>query len=475
MAPRRGAIVFLLLASAATQQDGDEVHPSRDGATSLKLSEKFGLEIEGPFIEFALEQSETELRAAKLWRSPSGLRVTNVQAGKEVHSTHGVSSVVPRYHRMVVYDEETDQYRIVRAKTDFNVREEKIVETRIKLNITYDVPGQDRELTVRSEIAKDSNGFMSLVKFYVPGVNVAHQLSMEEEKKSSHKTISVVSANIWNFNHWKLRIPLLKKEFGKILPDIIGFQEVRSVKYPWSSSSLGMAEPSSSSSSSSSSTSSPETLLLGKHQVEDLRKMLPGFQFVFEPAMFFDQGNELHQEGLAIFSRYPILATDYLELTRDISDQADFHQRVVLHAVVASPIGDVHAFVTHLSLSLSARTRTLEEIAKYVKSFDGPKVLVGDFNAVLEQEDPLFIQRHGFKDCWRSLNPSEAGWTFSSWTPKSRIDYIFSQGLQPDNAHIWGTESWSIPKELVNPEEYAKFDGKFYPSDHMFLACEFIV
>mmetsp|Transcript_15097 Transcript_15097/g.21002 ORF Transcript_15097/g.21002 Transcript_15097/m.21002 type:complete len:219 (+) Transcript_15097:199-855(+) len=215
-------------------------------------------------------------------------------------------------------------------------------------------------------------------------------------------------------------------------------------------------------------------MLLGKHQVEDLRKMLPGYQFVFEPAMLFDQGNELHQEGLAIFSRYPILKTDHLKLTRDISDQADFHQRVVLHAAVSSPIGTVHVFATHLSLSSSARTRTLEEIAEYVKSFDGPKVLVGDFNAILEQEEPSFIQRHGLKDCWRSLNPSEAGWTFSSWTPKSRIDYIFSQGLEPEYARIWGTESWSIPKELVSPEEHVRFDGKIFPSDHMFLACEFM-
>lgn len=49
--------------------------------------------------------------------------------------------------------------------------------------------------------------------------------------------------------------------------------------------------------------------------------------------------------------------------SRDNTDNGDFHQRLCLRAAVRTFVGLTHVFVTHLSLSQSARARTLPEIA----------------------------------------------------------------------------------------------------------------
>lgn len=74
---------------------------------------------------------------------------------------------------------------------------------------------------------------------------------------------------------------------------------------------------------------------------------------------------EFHQEGVAIFSRWPILETRHLFLSRDGSDRGDFHQRVCLCAVVATPYGNVSFLTTHLSLSQKARVRSIAEIGQF--------------------------------------------------------------------------------------------------------------
>jgi endonuclease/exonuclease/phosphatase family metal-dependent hydrolase len=79
---------------------------------------------------------------------------------------------------------------------------------------------------------------------------------------------------------------------------------------------------------------------------------------------------EFHSEGLAIFSRWPILDTSYILLSRDASDRGDFHQRICLHARVATPYGNISFLTTHLSLSPKARVRSLIEIGDFAHTVD---------------------------------------------------------------------------------------------------------
>ena len=54
-----------------------------------------------------------------------------------------------------------------------------------------------------------------------------------------------------------------------------------------------------------------------KPQVSHLTKYLTGYQYVYQPAMLYtDRLPERSEEGVAVFSRYPILSSDYILLYR---------------------------------------------------------------------------------------------------------------------------------------------------------------
>lgn len=100
------------------------------------------------------------------------------------------------------------------------------------------------------------------------------------------------------------------------------------------------------------------------------------------------------EEGVAIFSRFPIARQDYILLSRDYQDKQDDHQRVVLHAAIQVPaLGLVHVYGTHLSLSERARDRsssprgfirsTVLELSDFIDANGrtGFSVFCGDLNA----------------------------------------------------------------------------------------------
>jgi hypothetical protein len=169
------------------------------------------------------------------------------------------------------------------------------------------------------------------------------------------------------------------------------------------------------------------------------------------------------EEGCAVFSKYPIVHSDYLVrrlsletsrqrfaypvvisqvVSRDGSDREDEHQRVVIHALIAvgchcraawywdssyvslvSALGFwqfpngtlVDVYTTHLSLSQQARERTVVEIWKFILSSRRGhlQILTGDMNGEPDQLNIQFLQ--GFKeleglrtqlvDTWLVLHP----------------------------------------------------------------------
>jgi endonuclease/exonuclease/phosphatase family metal-dependent hydrolase len=125
-------------------------------------------------------------------------------------------------------------------------------------------------------------------------------------------------------------------------------------------------------------------------------------------------------------------------------------------------------FDTHFSLSEVARVSNALEVARFVREAAGdePAVVMGDLNAepptppirfLLGQEA---IDGHvgDFEDCWVRANPSEPGYTYASFDPVRRIDYILGRNLPagPLTARIVGGEA---------------VDG-VYPSDHMGIVAE---
>lgn len=292
----------------------------------------------------------------------------------------------------------------------------------------------------------------------------------DERRRRSHTPVTVMSANIWNYNHWQKRLPIMSSAIHKADPDIIGFQEVRNRLHDANAASQGT------------------TNTVSKHQAEDLAQSLNKYQtdqgkvyqYVAAAAMSFQEGDsEYVQEGLAIFSRYPIKEHQRIRLSRDPTDGEDFHQRILLYARIEIPgwgrtSSDLHVLVTHLSLSEKARTRTLREIGDFAAKLQGPVVLLGDFNMEIKDANSVLETDFGFQDAWRRTHPEaseEKGWTFNSWEMKSRIDFVFVRNVSPIDIQVVGEEGVSFPPEQFLEPVGGVRDMKqtMFPSDHRFL------
>ncbi|BFZ01455.1 hypothetical protein BsWGS_04493 [Bradybaena similaris] len=244
--------------------------------------------------------------------------------------------------------------------------------------------------------------------------NLEHTVSNKDKNSEKmHKLgLSIMTYNIWNFHTYEYngryhqrinRISEVLKEAG---PDIVAFQEVR--------------------------LETPLGGRLGPCQMDHLMSLMPQYQFVYQPAQLqrnsLDQGRT--EEGVAIFSKYPIIQHDYLLLFRNQSNSADLNQRICLHAVILVPsFGKVHIFNTHLSLSHEAREATVTQILQYMSYYDGELVIfLGDLNASpTETAIRMLTNGSGLLDTWEHLYPSSDGFTFSCLEDSlsKRIDYIF--------------------------------------------------
>jgi endonuclease/exonuclease/phosphatase family metal-dependent hydrolase len=292
--------------------------------------------------------------------------------------------------------------------------------------------------------------------------------------------LTVLTVNLWNFNHWGLRQTLLADQLLALNADVIGVQEVR-VRRSGSKK---------------------------ENQAETLFHALPGYQFVYQPAMGFEEwaeNNAFHQEGIAVFSRHPIASVKPIFLSRDEKDSGDFHQRLCLQVEILSPVGPVWFLVTHLSLSEKARARSLSEIGAVVEALSGPVVLVGDFNTVLDGGNVL-ERVYGLSDAWVATHPrpvrvtpkphggesevcgvgpeqeftalltawEREGWTFQAWDPRSRIDYIFTRGLQVVAATVEGKAGTTV-KGLAPVGGVEDARDTLFVSDHWFVRAVMVV
>lgn len=191
----------------------------------------------------------------------------------------------------------------------------------------------------------------------------------------------MVSYNIWNLNApWQPRLKLLGQQLHILNPEIIGFEEVRF--------------------SNQDQTIYPSQKSI--HQIDDLSNSLRGYQYVFQPAMTYLHRERIQHddEGVAIFSRSPILESDFVLFTRNFSDHEDTHQRICLRSLVNTSIGPIHFFVTHFSLSASARMRNVLELWNFILKYDDyPQILVGGSFFLKKTKKNLFqrIEKTFFK------------------------------------------------------------------------------
>uniref|UniRef100_M4BRT5 Endonuclease/exonuclease/phosphatase domain-containing protein n=1 Tax=Hyaloperonospora arabidopsidis (strain Emoy2) TaxID=559515 RepID=M4BRT5_HYAAE len=295
----------------------------------------------------------------------------------------------------------------------------------------------------------------------------------------------ILSYNVWNTNpssdvygsgrrwaHYAKRLDHLVTFVMEAEAGIIGFQEVRYDGV--------FGDP-------------------GNHaQVKHLADRLPGYQYVYQAAMsYLNSGMpyERIEEGPAIFSRFPILATDYLLLSRDPNDPNDLHQRLCLHAVIDHPQwGKIDVYVTHLSLSERSREQSEVEIWKYMQQGQGrTQVLLGDLNSepqsrgirFLSGIDELLGEEADMKDAWlevheeaeprsTDVNDREHRFTFPSDNPSKRIDFILYRGHgQVKECEIIAQAPTDDTKDFKKDVGMLHPSSPVYASDHRGVIVEF--
>lgn len=147
-----------------------------------------------------------------------------------------------------------------------------------------------------------------------------------------------------------------------------------------------------------------------------------------------------HREfGVALLSRYPIVASENDTLTR-LSTQAENSPPSRMPGLLSATI-DVHGkpvrvFVTHLDYRKdpSVRRTQVAEMLARIGAVDTPTLLLGDMNASPDAAElqPLFARMH---DTW--LTAAGPGFTYPADTPAERIDYVFvSPNAKVDTAFV---------------------------------------
>lgn len=261
-------------------------------------------------------------------------------------------------------------------------------------------------------------------------------------------TIKVLTLNMWGEQP-----PLAERMQGILAglraenPDVIGLQEVRQI-----TASL-------------------------PNQAETLAAAL-GMNWHFAVATPWGGG----EEGLALLSRFPIVATMERELPHASADE----RRIVLGITVDTPAGPFSAFTTHLNYRLADGQKREDQVvaaeALVAETPAGlPKVLMGDMNAVSDSDEIRYLRglrsvggkRVYYQDAFAERHPGEPGFTWALRNPHTerlhwlvrdrRIDYIFVTPIRRDGRGL--VRDCRIVLDGPDP-------AGLYPSDHFGLCAE---
>lgn len=158
---------------------------------------------------------------------------------------------------------------------------------------------------------------------------------------------------------------------------------------------------------------------LFQDQAKELAQILQ-YEYVYGANLQYpplEKGKEPRQYGTAILSKHPIIQAKN-QLYTHFSDEP----RGILQAIISVNHLQLTVLNTHLDLDFEYRMKQVEEIVQLAKNIEGPKVLLGDFNAEPESADiQKLLNETDFHDCL----PSNTNGTYPTNDPKKKIDYIF--------------------------------------------------
>jgi endonuclease/exonuclease/phosphatase family metal-dependent hydrolase len=186
-----------------------------------------------------------------------------------------------------------------------------------------------------------------------------------------------------------------------------------------------------------------------------------GRVFHFRPLGWLATGLIGFSEGPAILSRFPIVATETIDLPRC---RRWYDPRVVLAATLRTPLGDLLAYSTHVSRD-DCQLARIGEIVRARRN-GLPSLVMGDFNATESASAVEALRTAGFVDAFRAANPEAPGATV--WQPihsptataSRRVDFILM---------LPGHEiAARVPQSRValNTPIRREDGGTLWPSDH---------
>jgi endonuclease/exonuclease/phosphatase family metal-dependent hydrolase len=320
-----------------------------------------------------------------------------------------------------------------------------------------------------SEHDASTSTFEELHASSLPAEDPAVANSAEHRDHLGHSAppaFRIMAYNIWNVNEWgpeaarasgrpRDRKDVIANQIADAAADILLLQEVRFVNRVF------------------------DLPRGSQHQMEQLVDQLQGndsggerLDFVFQAAhtdvalRHGAYGQVLlgiqEDEGVAVVSRHPIVASHFLALSRNMTDGEDAHQRVILHARVL--VGGrvehdqdrrpflVDVYTTHLGLSPVGRRRNVVEMEQFISEtnmeVDGltarpPVVLAGDFNAECFEESLRWLMREGrFRDSQGALAGREDACTAKPLTPEQVDPLTPGQARYPE--HVLETDAWTF-------------------------------
>lgn len=141
------------------------------------------------------------------------------------------------------------------------------------------------------------------------------------------------------------------------------------------------------------------------------------------------------EEGLAIFSRFPIRGQRLAQLSNHLNP---FSRRMALGASIDTAGGIIDVYSVHLGILGSQNKKQFSHLSNWVEeqSQSVPVVVGGDFNAG-EKSSQIHETNKNWFDSYRAMNPEGSAFSHELRLPwgsvlkRSRLDYLFFRRGEP--------------------------------------------
>ncbi len=134
--------------------------------------------------------------------------------------------------------------------------------------------------------------------------------------------------------------------------------------------------------------------------------------------------------GNAFVTKYPVISAETVMIpdTDDRTEPSNYESRGFIKTVVDADGTEVCFLVCHMGLSAAEQKNAVETLCPIIDNSQTPLILMGDFNTTPHSGVlyPLFERLSDTDEVSVNLD----AYTYASYDPKQKIDYILYKGLK---------------------------------------------